>query len=265
VAATTAAQPTAAAERAGARPPVVEGASTAALARAAARPRPGHPTPSHGPDARLDGTRVAVDESADEAVGARPDEAGDDARGGGPRPVDEARRADDAVTAVPRRPVTAVLLFAAGVVIAVAATMRWSTLATTDERRAFTGLAVGDGRITLALGLALAVLGLARLARRWLAPGSALVGMVLAGLVVLVAGGDLLTGPPTLATFRGISADKIAVRPERGLYVSVAAGAVALLCTLSLPRGGGAGGPRRAEPGAAHGPERGGHRSGQAR
>lgn len=169
-----------------------------------------------------------------------------------------------------RRPLSALLLIASGLVVAVAATMRWSTLATSDERRTFTGLTVGDGRLTLVLGLALAVLGLARLARRRLAPGDALLGPLLAGLVVILAAADLLVGPPTLATFQGISADKIVVRPESGLYLSLAAGALALLAALALARGGAAQAtstsPRRPESAATADPVRGGgHRAGQSR
>ncbi|MBL7493225.1 hypothetical protein I6A60_36650 [Frankia sp. AgB1.9] len=169
-----------------------------------------------------------------------------------------------------RRPLPALLLVACGLVVAAAATMRWSTLATSDERRTFTGLTVGDGRLTLVLGLALAVLGLARLARRRLAPGDTLLGPVLAGLVVVLAAADLLVGPPTLATFQGISADKIVVRPESGLYLSLAAGGLALVVALALARGEAAraasASPRRPESAAAVDPVRGGgHRAGQTR
>jgi len=166
----------------------------------------------------------------------------------------------------PRRALPSLLLTGSGLVVVVAATMRWSTLATSDERRTFTGLTLGDGRVTLLLGLALALLGLARLARRRLAPGDALLGPVLAGLAVVLTGSDLLTGPPTLATFRGISADQIAVRPEAGLYLSLAAGAVALLAALALARGEGAGragqAARRADGGDRRESGRGGHRAG---
>jgi hypothetical protein len=169
-----------------------------------------------------------------------------------------------------RRPLPSFLLFASGFTVSAAAAMRWSTLATGDEQRTFTGLTVGDGRITLVLGLTLAVLGLARLARWRLTPGDAPLGGVLAGLVVILAGADLLAGPPTLATFRGISADKIVVRPESGLYLSLAAGAVALLAALALARGGAADAedrPSRGAGGAPHPehPRGGGHRSGSTR
>jgi len=128
------------------------------------------------------------------------------------------------------------VLLAAGLAAAGAAFAPWSTLATNNERRTFTGLTVGDGRFTVLLGIALAVLGLAGLARRRLS-GDGFLGVLLAGLLVVIAGSDLLIGPPTLATFRGISADQIAVEPESGLYLSVAAGVLALLAALMPLRG----------------------------
>jgi len=127
------------------------------------------------------------------------------------------------------------VLVASGLAAAGAAAAPWSSLATSDEERTFTGLTVGDGRYTVVLGLALVVVGAAALARRRM-PGEGLLGLVLAALLTLIAGGDLLIGPPTLATFRGISADQIAIDPEAGLYVSLAAGILALLA--ALPRRG---------------------------
>jgi hypothetical protein len=168
-----------------------------------------------------------------------------------------------------RRPVPALLQVVSGLAVAGAATMRWSTLATSDERRTFTGLVVGDGRITLVLGLGLALLGLARLGRRRLTAGDTLLGPLLAGVVVVLAAADVLGGPPTLATFQGVSADKIVVRPEVGLYLSLVAGAVALLAALTLarvaPARGAGSSPGRPEGAVADQARGGGHRADQPR
>ncbi|OHV36389.1 MULTISPECIES: hypothetical protein [Pseudofrankia] len=143
----------------------------------------------------------------------------------------------EAPTARPvRGRMASLTLVVAGLAAAGAALAPWSTLASSDEERTFTGLTVGDGRFTVVLGLALAVLGVAGLARRRLS-GDGPLGPVLAGLLVVMAGGDLLIGPPTLATFRGISADQIVVRPEAGLYVSLVAGVLALVAALMPRRG----------------------------
>jgi len=212
------------------------------------------PTDGDGPERTATPSGAASSEAAPAAALPVPRDppGGEDGPGSGVRP--------------PRRALPSLLLTGSGLVVVVAATMRWSTLATSDERRTFTGLTLGDGRVTLLLGLALALLGLARLARRRLAPGDRLLGPVLAGLVVVLTGSDLLAGPPTLATFRGISADQIAVRPEAGLYLSLAAGAVALLAAFALARGEAAGradrAARPADGGDRREPGRGGHRAG---
>ncbi len=129
----------------------------------------------------------------------------------------------------------------------IAAFLPWSTLTSGDETRTFTGLTVGDGRLTLVAGLVLLAAGLAGLrgsagdaARR---PG----GGVLAGgtaarlsavLLVVLSGFDLAFGPPPLSSFRAISADVFELRPEAGVVVTLAAGAVAL---YAASRGGRAG------------------------
>ncbi|ONH31939.1 hypothetical protein [Pseudofrankia asymbiotica] len=157
--------------------------------------------------------------------------------------------ASDPTSTSPSRPprgrTASLLLVVAGLAAAGAALAPWSTLATSDEERTFTGLTVGDGRFTVVLGLALTVLGGAGLARRRLSGDGAL-GPLLAALLVVIAGSDLLIGPPTLATFRGISADQIVVDPEAGLYVSLAAGVLALMAAL-VPRRGARGDGARAD------------------
>jgi hypothetical protein len=151
-------------------------------------------------------------------------------------PADGVLPAEPAAAQPETRPFPSLLLLAAGLAAAGASAMRWSTLATNDEQRTFTGLTIGDGRITLILGLALAVLAAARLAGRRLSSADGLVGTVFAAVLVILIGIDLLIGPPTLASFQGISADKIVVRPEVGLFVALAAAAVGLLAAGALAR-----------------------------
>ncbi|OHV69206.1 hypothetical protein [Pseudofrankia sp. BMG5.36] len=161
---------------------------------------------------------------------------GADHAAGGP----ERGWSSDPAGAPPARPargrMASLMLVVAGLAAAGAALAPWSTLATSDEERTFTGLTVGDGRFTVVLGLALAVLGGAGLARRRLSGDGAL-GPLLASLLIVIAGSDLLIGPPTLASFRGISADQIVVEPEAGLYASLAAGVLALMAALVPRRG----------------------------
>jgi hypothetical protein len=67
-----------------------------------------------------------------------------------------------------------------------------------------------------------------------------------------IAGSDVVLGPPTLASFRGISAGVIEVQPEPGVLVSAGAAAVALLASVLLrPREDPSGGRRNS---SARGP-----------
>jgi hypothetical protein len=128
----------------------------------------------------------------------------------------------------------AAVLVLASAVAGIAALLPWSRLSSGGETRTFTGLAVGDGRVTFLLAVALVVIGLARLAHRPLPGADVLAARLLTAILAAVAGSDLVLGPPTLSTFRGISADVIEVRPEAGLLVSAGAGVVALLAALLL-------------------------------
>jgi hypothetical protein len=134
------------------------------------------------------------------------------------------------------RPVAALLLTLSGLVATVAAALPWSTLATSDEERTFTGLMVGDGRITLVLAVGLGGLGVVRLARRSISDAEVMASWLLSGLLVVITGSDVVWGPPTLASFRGVSADLIAVEPRTGLLVSLVAGLVAVIAAAALPR-----------------------------
>ncbi|WP_157472536.1 hypothetical protein [Frankia sp. EAN1pec] len=138
------------------------------------------------------------------------------------------------------------LLALGGAVAAVAAFLPWSTLTSGDETRTFTGITVGDGRLTLVTGLVMALIGLASLRGRGRRAGGAgpagpaadlLVARASALLLVLVSGFDLALGPPSLSSFRAISADVIAVRPQIGVVVTLVAGLVAL-AAVARPRSG---------------------------
>ncbi|MBL7625808.1 hypothetical protein I7412_01150 [Frankia sp. CN6] len=232
--------------------------STAALPRTGARPRPADSRAPEQRSARAGDAAVAraepVPAGRDQTVPVEPVDpppaaSAADGWWGADADGQAGRAAQDAAAPAARparRPLPSFLLLVAGLVAVGAAFAPWSTLVASDERRTFSGLTVGDGRVTLVLGAALTLLGAARLARRRLSVADAALSPLLAGLLVVIAGCDLLIGPPTLATFRGISADRIIVEPEIGLYASLAAGAVALLAAIALRRAGHAGPPRPA-------------------
>jgi hypothetical protein len=160
-----------------------------------------------------------------------------DARG---RADPQGRRHDGAVrpavrpVARPVRLTMATVLVLASTVVGIAALLPWSRLSSRGETRVFTGLAVGDGRVTFLLAVALVTIGLARLAGRPLSDADVTVARLFTVALVAVTVSDLVLGPPTLATFRGISANEIEVRPEVGVLVSAGAAAVALLAALLL-------------------------------
>jgi hypothetical protein len=207
------------------------------------RPRPAEPRPALEPE----GSRPAgrTDRVVARGASAPPREeptwpAGRPAER--PRADDVQDPASPALVAAPapqpreRHPLASLLLLVAGTGAAGAATQQWSVLATSDERRVFTGLTVGDGRITLVLGLVLALLAVARLARRRLTGADGATAAVIAVVLLVLTGFDLEVGPPALSSFRGISADKIVVQPQTGLYASVGAAVVGLLAALVLAR-----------------------------
>lgn len=120
------------------------------------------------------------------------------------------------------------LVAAGGLLAVVAAVMTWDTLASAGERRAFSGIEVGDGRLTAAMGLGLMVLGVTALTRRPVAgPGriAAALGLAVSALAVV----DLLAAPPVLSSFRRLSADRIVVTAGAGLALTVVAGVVAMV------------------------------------
>ncbi|WP_154677039.1 hypothetical protein [Parafrankia discariae] len=136
------------------------------------------------------------------------------------------------------------LLALGGAVAAVAAFLPWSTLTSGDETRTFTGVTVGDGRLTLVAGLLMVLVGLASLRGRGRPAGGTgrvgpasdlLVARASALLLVIVSGFDLALGPPSLSSFRAISADVIAVRPQIGVVVTLVAGLVGLVA-VARPR-----------------------------
>jgi hypothetical protein len=136
---------------------------------------------------------------------------------------------------VVRRPV-AVLLATAAVVVAVAAVLPWSELSSGDETRTLTGLAVGDGRLTGMLAAVLAWVGCAAAAGRRAFAADVVVAQLAAVGVVAVTAFDVVFGPPTMSSVRGISAAQIAVRAEVGVVLSLVAGLVALLAAALLRR-----------------------------
>src|SRR5262249_33450957 len=88
--------------------------------------------------------------------------------------------------------------------------------------------------VTFLLAVALVVIGLARLSHRPLSVADVTAARLLAVIMAAIAGSDVVLGPPTLATFRGISAGVIEVRPEPGVLVSAGAAPVALLASVLL-------------------------------
>ncbi|OAA25399.1 hypothetical protein UG55_102259 [Frankia sp. EI5c] len=144
---------------------------------------------------------------------------------------------DPRAAAVPPRRRDAGLLVLAGGAAAVASFLPWSTLSSGDETRTFTGMTVGDGRLTLVAGLTLLAVGViwlrggARPGNWWPGggvPAGASTARLAALLLTVVSGLDLALGPATLSSFRGISADVFEVRPQVGVGVVLVAGLVAL-------------------------------------
>ncbi|SNQ50287.1 conserved membrane hypothetical protein [Frankia canadensis] len=173
-----------------------------------------------------------------------------DARHRGPvtdRPSPSARPGEPApsaaaepVGAAGRGAALAVVVGAVGAVIG--STLPWCTMSSGDETRTFTGIVVGDGRLVLVLAVALAVVALARLARRPLTAGAAdvLVARLVAAGIIILAALDRMYGPPTLASFRAVSGDRIAIHPGSGILLTLGSGVLALVGAILLrpPRGG---------------------------
>ncbi|WP_206443051.1 hypothetical protein, partial [Candidatus Protofrankia californiensis] len=120
------------------------------------------------------------------------------------------------------------LLAGAGGLGGVAAGLPWSRLSDGEDTRTFTGLAVGDGRITLVVAVVLLVIGVARVLGRRSGAADAAVAMVLGAGVAVFAVMDLVAGPPSLSSFRTLSADQISVVPAPGLVLTLVAGLISL-------------------------------------
>ncbi|WP_261561758.1 hypothetical protein [Frankia tisae] len=147
------------------------------------------------------------------------------------------------------RPVAALAMIVGAVGCVVGSVLPWSEMSSADETRTFNGIVAGDGRLVLVLAVLLGVVGAARLARRPIGGRTAdiLVARLAAAMIVVIAGLDRAYGPPTLASFRAISADVISIHPQNGIMVTLASGIIALIGAVLLrPRttstGGGGGG-----------------------
>ncbi|KJE23577.1 hypothetical protein FF36_02026 [Frankia torreyi] len=145
------------------------------------------------------------------------------------------------------RPAAALAMIVGAVGCVIGSVLPWSEMSSADETRTFNGLVVGDGRLVLVLAVILGALGAARLARRPIGGGAAdvLVARVVAILIVVIAGLDRAYGPPTLASFRAISADVISIHPQNGIMFTLGSGILALIGAVllqrrSAPTGGGA-------------------------
>ncbi|WP_239373452.1 hypothetical protein, partial [Frankia sp. Cj5] len=117
----------------------------------------------------------------------------------------------------------------AGAVTGAGAVLPWSTLSSGAETRTFSGLTVGDGRVTLVVGVVLLMIGFARLFGRPAGAADGVVARVLAAGVTVLSTMDIIAGPPPLASFRGISADQMSVVPGPGVVLTLVAGLVALV------------------------------------
>lgn len=130
-------------------------------------------------------------------------------------------------------------MIAAGLMAAVGALMTWSTLTSGGERRTFSGLAVGDGRFTLAMGVVSILIGSVGLAKRPF-PGRGADGriaLVLGVLTMALAAADVVAGPPTLASFRRLSANAITITSGNGLSLTITAGVGVIVGAALVLRG----------------------------
>ncbi len=120
------------------------------------------------------------------------------------------------------------LVGAAGVALGAGAVLPWSIVSSGAETRTFSGLTVGDGRVTVIAGALLIVIGFARVLGRSTGAADGMVVRVLAAGVTVLSTMDIVAGPPSLSSFRGLSADQISVVPESGVVLTLAAALVAL-------------------------------------
>jgi hypothetical protein len=122
-----------------------------------------------------------------------------------------------------------------GLVSGVGAVLPWSELSSGGERRVFSGVTVGDGRLCLLLGASLVACAL--LGRPGRPPGRAArlvpAAAVLAAVILLLTAADYAVGPAPLSSFRGLSADLIRLRPRLGIVVTFLGGVIAQ-CGVAL-------------------------------
>ncbi|WP_193790316.1 MULTISPECIES: hypothetical protein [Frankia] len=136
------------------------------------------------------------------------------------------------------RPAAALAMIVGAVGSVIGSVLPWSEMSSADETRTFNGIVVGDGRVVLVLAVLLGIVGAARLVRRPIGGSAAdvLVARVVAILIVVIAGLDRAYGPPTLASFRAISADVISIHPQNGVMVTLLSGILALIGAVLLER-----------------------------
>jgi hypothetical protein len=159
--------------------------------------------------------------------------------------VDEVVAPDAAQASGRARPAAALAMVVGAAGAAVGSTMPWSTMTSGNETRTFSGVVVGDGRLVLVLAALVGAVALARLARRPFGIGATdvLIARLVAAGIIAVAAFDRMYGPPTLASFRAVSADQISIHPETGIMITLGSGALALIGAILLrasprPRGG---------------------------
>ncbi len=162
-------------------------------------------------------------------------------RGGhrSPGPVPGEAAASRAEPSQVRRSAAALAMVVGAAGAAIGSAMPWSTMTSRDETRTFSGVVVGDGRLILVLAVLVALIAVGRLAHRPLGPGGAdiLAARLVSAAIIVVAVFDRIYGPPTLASFRAVSADQIAIIPEVGLTLTLGSGVVALAGAILLQAG----------------------------
>ena len=142
-------------------------------------------------------------------------------------------------TGASTRPATG-LLGIGGALSLIGSVLPWSELSSGGERRVFSGVTVGDGRICLLIGLALIVCA-ALVATGRAAPGPdratgpvPAAAAALAAVVLLLTGADYAAGPAPLASFRGLSAGLVHLEPRAGLAVTLLGGLLAEIGATAL-------------------------------
>lgn len=154
-----------------------------------------------------------------------------------PEPVATVAEPASAVsTPVRVRPVAALAVLVGAIGAGAGSVMPWSSLSDGEQVRQFSGVEVGDGRVVLVLAVALAAVALSRLAYRPFGAGRVDIVFVRlsAVAIVVLTGLDRMYGPPTLASFRAVSADAIIIAPHSGLTLALVSGVLALAGSAAL-------------------------------